>query len=114
MQHHTHHDHQHQHGNNCQHTAIQHDGHIDYLHDGHLHHLHEDHIDEHQLEVSAANPSNCTPDHHCTSHNHEHVHGADCGHEAVPHGDHFDYLVAGHLHHPHNGHCDDHGAVQLA
>jgi hypothetical protein len=23
-----------------------------------------------------------------------------------------DYLVADHLHHPHDGHCDDHGRVQ--
>jgi hypothetical protein len=22
-----------------------------------------------------------------------------------------DYLVDGHLHHPHDGHCDDHGPV---
>lgn len=39
-----------------------------------------------------------------------HTHGPDCGHEAVAHGDHLDYLVDGHLHHPHDGHCDDHGA----
>jgi hypothetical protein len=32
----------------------------------------------------------------------------------VPHGDHTDYLVAGHLHHAHTGHCDDHGKVQRA
>jgi hypothetical protein len=32
----------------------------------------------------------------------------------VPHGDHVEYLVDGHLHHPHNGHCDNHGKVQLA
>ncbi len=38
-----------------------------------------------------------------------HEHGPDCGHESVTHGDHFDYLVDGHLHHPHDGHCDDHG-----
>jgi hypothetical protein len=31
----------------------------------------------------------------------------------VPHGDHIDYLVDGHLHHPHGQHCDDHGPVQL-
>jgi hypothetical protein len=29
----------------------------------------------------------------------------------VPHGDHTDYLVGGHLHHPHGGHCDDHGKL---
>jgi hypothetical protein len=32
----------------------------------------------------------------------------------VPHGEHMDYLVDGHLHHPHDDHCDDHGAVTLA
>jgi hypothetical protein len=31
----------------------------------------------------------------------------------VPHGDHVDYLVAGHLHHPHQGHCDHHGPVAV-
>jgi UDP-2,3-diacylglucosamine pyrophosphatase LpxH len=32
----------------------------------------------------------------------------------VPHGDQVDYLVAGHLHHFDDDHCDDHGALQLA
>jgi hypothetical protein len=32
----------------------------------------------------------------------------------VPHGDHTDYLVGDHLHHPHGDHCDDHGALRLA
>jgi hypothetical protein len=32
----------------------------------------------------------------------------------VPHGDHADYLVEGHLHHQHGDHCDDHGAVTPA
>jgi UDP-2,3-diacylglucosamine pyrophosphatase LpxH len=31
----------------------------------------------------------------------------------VPHGDHVDYLVDGHLHHPHGDHCDDHGPVTV-
>jgi hypothetical protein len=30
----------------------------------------------------------------------------------VPHGDHIDYLVDGHLHHPHQGHCDNHGPLK--
>ena len=38
----------------------------------------------------------------------------NCGHEKIPHGDHIDYLVTGHLHHPHDGHCDDHGKIELA
>jgi UDP-2,3-diacylglucosamine pyrophosphatase LpxH len=32
----------------------------------------------------------------------------------VPHGDHVDYLVSGHLHHPHGDHCDDHGPLEMA
>jgi hypothetical protein len=86
-------------------------GHTDYLHDGHLHHVHGDHIDEHIVAVSQANPERCTPDHACASHDASHKHGLGCGHEQVPHGDHLDFLVGGHLHHAHAGHCDDHGAI---
>jgi hypothetical protein len=32
----------------------------------------------------------------------------------VPHGDHTDHLVAGHLHHEHGGHCDDHGPINVS
>jgi hypothetical protein len=32
----------------------------------------------------------------------------------VPHGDHVDFMVSGHLHHPHGDHCDDHGPVRAA
>ncbi len=31
---------------------------------------------------------------------HDHVHGEDCGHLAVRHDDHVDYVHDGHLHHP--------------
>jgi hypothetical protein len=31
----------------------------------------------------------------------------------VPHGDHTDYLVNGRLHFHHDGHCDDHGSLQV-
>ena len=112
--HRIHQDHPHQHGPGCGHQAVSHDGHVDYLHDGHLHHLHDGHVDEHTLDVTAANPSACTPAHACGAHDTTHVHGPACGHQAVPHGDHIDYLVDGHLHHPHGTHCDDHGAVVLA
>jgi len=60
---------------------------------------------------------------------HPHSHGNGCGHVAVnhnghtdylhnahlrhPHGDHVDYLVNGLLHHPDGGHCDNHGVVEL-
>jgi hypothetical protein len=111
---HTHHDHTHKHGANCGHLAVQHAGHTDYLHDGHLHHMNGDEVDEHAIEVSGSNSAGCTPSHACGAHDASHQHGPGCGHEAVPHGDHLDYLVGGHLHHPHAGHCDDHGALKSA
>jgi hypothetical protein len=106
--------HDHVHGPSCGHRAIQHDGHVDYLHDGHLHHAHGGHIDECVIAIDAAHPSSCTSGHTCKGHEAGHVHGPTCGHAAVPHGDHVDYLVDGHLHHVHDGHCDDHGPVQVA
>ncbi len=114
MSHHKHDDHGHEHGETCGHTAVRHEGHVDYLHEGHMHHVHGDHVDEHSVAVSGENPSACTPSHACTGHDAAHVHGPSCGHEAVPHGDHVDYLVDGHLHHPHGNHCDDHGALEVA
>lgn len=39
---------------------------------------------------------------------HDHVHGPDCGHEAVEHEGHLDYLHDGHRHHPHGDHYDEH------
>lgn len=107
-------EHAHVHGPNCGHPAVRHDGHTDYLHDGHLHHAHEDHVDEHTLEIANSNPARCTPDHKCGAHPAAHVHGPNCGHEQVKHGDHMDYLVKGHLHHPHGTHCDDHGKLEAA
>lgn len=113
MTEHNHHEgHAHQHGPGCGHPAVKHGDHVDYAHDGHLHHACEHGaVEEHTLEVSAKNPIDCTPNHQCASHDASHVHGPDCGHAAIPHGDHTDYLVDGHLHHPHGNHCDDHGAV---
>jgi len=113
MEHTIHREHTHKHEVGCGHKAFQHGNHIDYIHDGHLHREHEGHYDECSLEVSDAYPSNCTEGHGCKSHDSSHVHGIGCGHEAVPHGDHIDYLVDGHLHHPHNGHCDHHGVLAL-
>lgn len=109
---HTGHDHEHSPG--CEHKGIGHDGHVDYLHDGHLHHQREDGtVEEHALAVSGENPERCTPE-HAAEHDYEHVHGPNCGHEPVPHGDHTDYLVGDHLHHPHGDHCDEHGHVEVA
>jgi len=110
----THENHDHQHGAGCGHTPVEHDGHTDYLHDGHLHHPCGDGtVEEHVIAVSDKNPEACTPDHACGHHDADHVHGPGCGHEAVPHGDHVDYLVDGHLHHPHDGHCDNHGPIEV-
>ncbi|MFY9643068.1 MAG: hypothetical protein WCD20_05785 [Rhodomicrobium sp.] len=100
----------HMHGPNCGHTAVRHGDHVDYLADGRLLHPHEGHADEHVIEISETNPAQCTPEQSCGAH----THGPNCGHEAVPHGDHVDYLVDGRLHHPHGGHCDDHGPLPSA
>jgi hypothetical protein len=76
--------------------------------------LHGDHVDEHRVANNKTNPSSCTPSHRCIEHAAGHTHGADCGHERVPHGDHVDYAVGSHLHHPHDGHCDDHGPLRFS
>jgi hypothetical protein len=106
--------HQHQHGLNCGHPAVQHDGHTDYLDGGHLHHAHGAHADEHVIGITTTNPNQCTPDHGSGEKPANHVHAADCGHAVIPHGDHVDYVVSGHLHHPHGGHCDNHGPITVA
>jgi hypothetical protein len=112
-QHAVHSDHSHTHGPDCGHQSIEHEGHRDYLHEGHLHSQHGDHVDEHVLAVGGQNRAECAPGHACGGHDSAHAHAAGCGHESVPHGDHVDYVVSGHLHSPHAGHCDDHGAVTL-
>jgi hypothetical protein len=118
---HIHTNHEHRHGPGCGHTAIKHADHVDYLHDGHLHHMEGGHVAEHAIAESAENPCGCTPvDTRMgkAQHNLKHVHGPGCGHEAVPHADHVDYIVNGRLHHVHTGadgsvHCDDHGPVRV-
>ncbi|MEZ5093046.1 metal ABC transporter permease [Nocardioides sp.] len=39
---------------------------------------------------------------------HAHVHGPDCGHPAVQHDDHVDYIHDGHRHAEHGSHYDEH------
>ncbi|WP_310963021.1 metal ABC transporter permease [Nocardioides terrisoli] len=39
---------------------------------------------------------------------HQHEHGPGCGHTAVEHGDHVDYIHDGHRHAVHGGHYDEH------
>ena len=47
-------------------------------------------------------------DHTVVPETHEHEHGADCGHPAIEHGDHVDYVHHGHRHAPHGSHYDEH------
>jgi zinc transport system permease protein len=46
--------------------------------------------------------------HHRHADRHDHEHGPDCGHEAVPHQDHVDYLHDGDRHAAHKSHYDVH------
>ncbi len=39
---------------------------------------------------------------------HPHEHGPDCGHPAIPHDDHIDYVHDGHRHAAHGAHYDEH------
>lgn len=107
-----HESHSHTHGPNCGHTAIQHEDHTDYLHDGHLHHPHEEHVDEHVIGIDSGNPVS-TARHDCGGHEKGHIHGQGCGHESIPHGDHTDYIVNGHLHHCESGECQYHGDISV-
>ncbi len=104
---HEHHDHQH--GPNCGHIAIEYDGAVCYLHDGHLHKVHGDHVHCISIEFSDQNPDGCNP----IQVQKGHVHGKGCGHEQIPHGDHVDYLVEGRLCYQHGDHVDDHGSVKV-
>jgi hypothetical protein len=107
-----HQDHDNAHGVACDHMGIAHDGHVDYLHDGHMHSAHDGHSDEHSIAISNANPASegliAKVDH--TPHTHG---GAGDDHMRVQHGDHFDYIHDGELHHAHGDHVDSHGKVTL-
>jgi zinc transport system permease protein len=46
--------------------------------------------------------------HETVDEQHGHDHGRSCGHVAVEHGDHVDYLHDGHRHAIHGGHYDEH------
>ncbi|SEC85269.1 zinc transport system permease protein [Nocardioides exalbidus] len=49
-----------------------------------------------------------TPHRAATDDEHPHQHGEACGHLAVPHGDHVDYVHDGHRHAVHGEHYDEH------
>ncbi len=103
----------HTHGPGCGHATIGHRGHQDYVRDGRLEHVRGKVVESHSLDINNTNPALCTPTHTCGGHTADHKHGPGCEHAAVPHGDHTDYVVDGHLHHPCDNHCDDHGPVLL-
>jgi zinc transport system permease protein len=48
---------------------------------------------------------------HHRAERHEHEHGPECGHPAILHGDHVDYLHDGRRHAAHEGHYDEHIAA---
>ena len=53
-------------------------------------------------ELVAANAHTAVPE------DHAHQHGPACGHRAVEHGDHVDYVHDGHRHAAHGSHYDEH------
>jgi zinc transport system permease protein len=48
------------------------------------------------------------PEEQAVEEQHRHQHGPGCGHLAVEHGDHVDYIHDGHRHAVHGGHYDEH------
>jgi zinc transport system permease protein len=58
--------------------------------------------------ASTAGPPTPDADHTVVPEDHGHQHGEDCGHLAVPHEDHVDYVHDGHRHAPHGSHYDEH------
>jgi zinc transport system permease protein len=60
----------------------------------------------HRARLREPFPSLESEQHETTDHPHEH--GPECGHLAVPHGDHVDYVHDGHRHAPHEHHYDEH------
>jgi len=49
---------------------------------------------------------------HLEAEQHDHEHGPDCGHPAIEHNHHVDYLHDGHRHAPHEGHYDEHNPLK--
>lgn len=61
----------------------------------------------HRARLLAPFPAVPVEEHEATD-LHPHAHGPDCGHLAVTHGDHVDYVHDGHRHAPHEKHYDEH------
>ena len=60
-----------------------------------------------QRRRRAAPFAGVVPPEHLTA-EHPHEHGEECGHRAVQHGDHLDYVHDGHRHAAHEKHYDEH------
>jgi hypothetical protein len=71
------------------------------LADRHVAHVVADAIQYSQLGGNAAMSD------HDIHEDHPHEHGEGCGHVAVDHGDHADYIHDGHTHCAHDGHYDE-------
>lgn len=61
-----------------------------------------------RARLRAPFPTGVEGDLHPHTGHHDHEHGPDCGHVAVPHDDHVDYVHDGHRHAVHGGHYDEH------
>ena len=94
--------HDHVHHRWCGHPAVTHQDHVDYLHDGRVHRPCSDHVDE------APDCSEPVGTAHLPHAAHMHVHTPECGHQAVAHGGHDDYLHGRHRHAAHETHYDEH------
>jgi zinc transport system permease protein len=64
--------------------------------------VHEPFDAEPEDDYAVADPHTAVPE------THPHEHGEECGHPAVPHGDHVDYVHDGHRHAAHGAHYDEH------
>jgi zinc transport system permease protein len=66
----------------------------------------------HRLTSPFTEPADVAPvagdPHTMSREEHGHQHGEACGHTAVPHLDHVDYVHDGHRHAPHGSHYDEH------
>jgi hypothetical protein len=98
-------------------TYLMHEGHTDFLIPNsngviQLHHLHRGVPIEHTLRETNEFPAVCAPV-SCKGHASGHTHGPSCGHQAIQHSTHVDYLVDNYLHHFHGSHCDNHGALHV-
>lgn len=98
--------HPHVHDRFCGHAAAPHEDHVDFLHDGEIHHVRSDAIAGGRPASADQRPSWAGL--HLSHVGHMHVHRPGCGHPAIAHDDHEDYLHGDHRHAGHDVHYDEH------